>query len=69
LYLRLEDLLQRGRLPSRAEAPCNNQYYAMSKWLFMFFRTFGRERPPTHIIENYFSEINYLCVNYIARSI
>jgi hypothetical protein len=47
LYLCLKDLLQRGRLSSRTETPCNNQYYARSKWLVMFLRTFRRGRPPT----------------------
>jgi hypothetical protein len=47
LYLRLEDLLHRGRLPSQTEAPYNNQYYARSKWLVIFLRTFRRGRPPT----------------------
>jgi hypothetical protein len=46
LYLRLEDLRQRRRLPSWTEAPCNNQYYAERKWLVMFLRTSGRGRPP-----------------------
>jgi hypothetical protein len=50
LYLRLEDLLQRGILPSQTEAPCNNQYYAGNKWLVMFLRTFGRGRPPTQFL-------------------
>jgi hypothetical protein len=47
LYLRLEDLLQKGKLPSRTEAPCNTQYYDRNNWLVMFLRTFGRGRPPT----------------------
>jgi hypothetical protein len=29
------------------EAPYNSLYYAESKWLIMFLRTFKRGRPPT----------------------
>jgi hypothetical protein len=31
----------------KAEAPFNNPYHAKNLWLVMFFRTFGRGRPPT----------------------
>jgi hypothetical protein len=47
IYLRLEDLLQKGKLPSQTEAPCNTQYYDRNNWLVMFLRTFRRGRPPT----------------------
>jgi hypothetical protein len=49
LYLRLEDLLHRGRLQSRTEAPCNNQYYAKSKWLVMFLEP-SKEEGPQHML-------------------
>jgi hypothetical protein len=29
------------------QCSCNNQYYAKSKWLVLFLRTFGRGRPLT----------------------
>jgi hypothetical protein len=35
------------RASTMNRSSCNNQYYAKSKWLTVFLRTFGRERPPT----------------------
>jgi hypothetical protein len=64
LYLRLEDLRQRRRLPSRTEASCDNQYYTESTWLVMFLRTLGRGRPPTVAPHN----INlFLCNKFRIR--
>jgi hypothetical protein len=60
LYLRLEDLRRRSRLPSSAEAPCNNHHYTKNKWLVMFFRTFGRGRPQqslSYLISRNFKDI------------
>jgi hypothetical protein len=42
-----------------AEAPCNNPYHVENIWLVMFFRTFGRGRPPTSMLCIYLYCGNY----------
>jgi hypothetical protein len=32
--------------PRLCRSSCNNQHYARIKWLVVFLRTFGKERPP-----------------------
>jgi hypothetical protein len=46
LYLHLICLSHGENLHPKVEAPYNNSYHAENKWLVMFFRTFGRGRPP-----------------------
>jgi hypothetical protein len=52
------------KLHPEAEAPCSNSRYTKSRWLVMFLRIFGRERPLTVAPRS----INlFLCNKFILR--